>query len=398
MIGNAKKGSVWGGTKVTAAGMPLVNQAESLSKTNSISKSHKDVRFAAVWGLAVFTLVFGFTLAGCDNGTGGDPDKAAPPVASPAAGAVANGQQITLATATAGASIYYTTDGSTPTTESTLYSSPIAITAATTIKAIATKNGMTDSDVLTAAYTIDNTLVAMPVANPAAGAVQSGTRITLTCGTTGASIYYTTDGSTPTTASTLYSSPIQITAATTIKAIATKSGMTDSSVMTAAYTISAAPAPEGAPAKLASTATAAQAKAKLQEIVNYSGTSAAVKTFAQEGISMWDDEIAPNWNEAKTTTIAMINDMIDHISDPNYNPEDEHDDEDVKPANLPPTADYGEALAKLDEIIEYCETHHGNDSIKQWAEGMKTTTTPEAWDSQSADFITNINGAISNLR
>ncbi|MDR0539761.1 MAG: hypothetical protein LBG74_04565 [Spirochaetaceae bacterium] len=68
MLGNAKKGSVWGGTKVTAAGMPLVNQAESLSKTNSRSKSRRDARFAA--GLSLLALVFSLGLIGC----GGDDD------------------------------------------------------------------------------------------------------------------------------------------------------------------------------------------------------------------------------------------------------------------------------------------------------------------------------------
>ncbi|MHC6204150.1 chitobiase/beta-hexosaminidase C-terminal domain-containing protein [Breznakiellaceae bacterium SP9] len=79
--------------------------------------------------------------------------------------------------------------------------------------------------------------VATPTASSAAGAVTSGTAITLSTTTAGAAIYYTTNGTTPTTAGTRYTSPISITTATTIKAIAVKSGMANSSVLTAAYTI-----------------------------------------------------------------------------------------------------------------------------------------------------------------
>jgi hypothetical protein len=81
-------------------------------------------------------------------------ETAAMPAASPGAGAVSSGTTVSLSTSTGGAVIYYTTNGNTPTTSSTAYTSPIPITAATTIKAIAVKSGMTNSDVLTASYTI----------------------------------------------------------------------------------------------------------------------------------------------------------------------------------------------------------------------------------------------------
>lgn len=79
--------------------------------------------------------------------------KVATPTFSPATWESGESLDVTLACATDGASIYYTTDGSTPTSESTAYSSKITISATTTIKAIAVKSTMTDSDVATKAYT-----------------------------------------------------------------------------------------------------------------------------------------------------------------------------------------------------------------------------------------------------
>jgi hypothetical protein len=82
------------------------------------------------------------------------PDTVTTPTAIPAAGTVASGSTITLAATTEGATIYYTTNGDIPTTSSTEYTSPIAITADLTIKAFAVKEGMTNSDILEAAYMI----------------------------------------------------------------------------------------------------------------------------------------------------------------------------------------------------------------------------------------------------
>jgi hypothetical protein len=79
---------------------------------------------------------------------------------------------------------------------------------------------------------------ATPTATPGAGAVESGTEVTLETTTDGAVIYYTLDGSTPTAASSLYGGAIEITEAVTIKAIAVRPGMNNSAVMEEAYTIS----------------------------------------------------------------------------------------------------------------------------------------------------------------
>ena len=83
------------------------------------------------------------------------------------------------------------------------------------------------------------TTVATPTASPAAGAVAAGTKVALSTSTEGAKIYYTTDGTTPSVDSDVYSTPIIVTSAVTIKAIAVKEGADPSTVLSAAYTISA---------------------------------------------------------------------------------------------------------------------------------------------------------------
>ena len=76
------------------------------------------------------------------------------PTFSPAAGTYTTAQDVTISCETTGATIHYTTDGSVPTASSPTYSSAIPVSTTTTIKAIAVKNGMTNSSVATATYTI----------------------------------------------------------------------------------------------------------------------------------------------------------------------------------------------------------------------------------------------------
>ena len=80
-------------------------------------------------------------------------------------------------------------------------------------------------------------IVATPIFSIESGAVDSGTSVTITCGTEGAKIYYTTDGTEPAASSTEYTAAISVTAAVTLKAIAVKDGMNNSAVASASYTI-----------------------------------------------------------------------------------------------------------------------------------------------------------------
>jgi len=166
------------------------------------------------------------------------------PTFNPTSGTYGADINVAITSATSGATIYYTTDGTTPTTASTPYSgSPISIAGdgtTKTIKAIAVKSGLTDSTVATATFVINYSMVSQPQFTPIAGNYMTDQSVSITSATSGATIYYTTNGTTPTTASTVYTAPIAVGGdgtTTTIKAIAVKSGLTDSTEADATYTI-----------------------------------------------------------------------------------------------------------------------------------------------------------------
>ena len=122
------------------------------------------------------------------------------------------------------AAIHYTTDGSTPTAASATYTGPLTFTATTTLKAIAVKNGEV-SEIGTFNYTQDNP-PAVVTATPGDGTVFTTTQsVTLNTVTPGSTIYYTINGTNPTTASTVYAGAISLSASTQIRAMASKGGV-----------------------------------------------------------------------------------------------------------------------------------------------------------------------------
>jgi hypothetical protein len=148
----------------------------------------KKLLFAALPALITiaFTVI---ALSGCDllNTTedGGGPAKVATPAALPGEGALLAGDTVALSTETEGAFIYYTTDGATPDRDSAQYGDPIVIDRALTIKALAVKEGLQDSDILEAAYTVTETsppgkaITAFSFTVPAAMGIIDGTSITV---------------------------------------------------------------------------------------------------------------------------------------------------------------------------------------------------------------------------
>ena len=287
-------------------------------------------------------------IVGCasSGSTSGNPaTAAAAPQFSPASGVYPTPQTVTLSDTTAGAVIYYTTDGSVPTTSSKPYSGAISVSGSQMIQALASAPQGTPSAVANASYTIappvvnassfhfgsvtvntavtdtvatitNNDATASPIAlsitgdpsftlvtgkscgaqlvpnascpiviayDPTAAGTQTGTvsvqftagsgtpsvvaltgdaaapapgpiaatpQFSLTPGiystsqtvtigdvTAGATLYYTTDGSVPTTGSSQYSGPISVSGSEVIQALATAPNYTTSAVASASYTI-----------------------------------------------------------------------------------------------------------------------------------------------------------------
>ncbi len=170
------------------------------------------------------------------------------PVISPAGGSYTTTQSVTITDANTNATIYYTVDGSTPTSASTKYSGAITVSTSETINAIATLNGEASSQVATAAFTLTGTgpsqMLPDPVITPNGGSFSSVPQVvTITDANASALIYYTLDGSTPPSAtSILYTKPINLENAGAINAVAIASGYLNSNVVTANFAFSLTPA------------------------------------------------------------------------------------------------------------------------------------------------------------
>ena len=137
---------------------------------------------------------------------------------------------VTLTCNTENAVIHYTLDGTDPDASSTVYISPFALSDNTTIKAIAIKNDKT-STIVTKVYEVPEQTI---VTEPEIIITENG-EVTLVNSTDGATIYYTTDGTNPSTSSQVYSEAFVIASGTTIKAIAVKNNV-QSLIVSKTYT------------------------------------------------------------------------------------------------------------------------------------------------------------------
>jgi len=150
---------------------------------------------------------------------------------------ILGGKSVTITTADDDTVIYYTTDGSNPTVNSTVYSSPIEFTEAGeyTVKAISVTKSYEASEIKTETVTV--TRAQAPVANVSSGFVSSGTEIKLVSDIEGANIYYTVDGTVPDRDSEKFVDGIVINENVKIKAIVIAEGYAESEICEFEYTI-----------------------------------------------------------------------------------------------------------------------------------------------------------------
>lgn len=224
-------------------------------------------------------------LAVLASGLLGGCKKSDAPVFTPPPGTYTGTQYVTMTSATFGAAILFTTDGTNPSCEKasqgrgggTMYSSPVEISNDTTLKAVSCALARAESVVTVGKYVIKAPeVVATPQFSPAAGTYVSTQSVTISSTTTDAVVHYTSDGSAPTCASSAFAGPITVAASTTLNAIACASGKIDSAIATAAYIITP-------PADAPTFVPAAGAYTSVQQVTIASTTAGATFRYTTDG-------------------------------------------------------------------------------------------------------------------
>ena len=160
--------------------------------------------------------------------------QAGTPTFSPGGGSYSTTQTVTISSVTQSATIYYTTDGSTPSTNSAVYSGAVTVASSETVQALATYTGFSNSNIGSATYIIQ---ASTPTFSPVAGSYGTPQTVTISDTTLSTTIYYTTDGSTPSTSSPVYYTPVTVSSNETLEALATAPGINNSTVATGVYSI-----------------------------------------------------------------------------------------------------------------------------------------------------------------
>lgn len=162
-----------------------------------------------------------------------------PPVIAPAAGTFADSVLVSITCATPDALIYYTTDGSTPSLNSELYTGAFKLYASASVKAISVL-GEEVSNLVSKVYTISITPLPNPVIDPNGGSFADSVLVNITCVDVTADIRFTLDGTEPGENSLLFEAPFYLYTNTIVKAIALK-GNNSSAMVSADFVITETP-------------------------------------------------------------------------------------------------------------------------------------------------------------
>ena len=154
------------------------------------------------------------------------------PIFTPSTGKYGLDQTVEIANSTENSIIYYTIDGSRPSSSSSKYVTPITISSPVTIKAIAYKFGWSYSDTIEASFSFQ---VETPLLYPGGNFYDKDQNVIISPTIIGAGIKYTTNGSTPDLSSDDYTSPILINSTTTLNAISVKGDMEPSNIAFGEY-------------------------------------------------------------------------------------------------------------------------------------------------------------------
>lgn len=170
-----------------------------------------------------------------------------PPFISPGTGIYSTIQKVSMSTATAGAEIWYTTNGnlplfSTPNSFTRKYTGPIQVDRTTTINAVAIKTGVQNSSNTRVVLTINLAQsIGSVVFSPAPGIYSVPTSVSMSCNVPEAQIFYSTNGNTPRIDvfnyfTRLYSVPLVVSVSTNFKAMGVKAGLINGPVTNGVYT------------------------------------------------------------------------------------------------------------------------------------------------------------------
>lgn len=188
-----------------------------------------------IW-FVIYTIFTVFVIISCSDST--EPKKkVAAPRFDPPGGVYEKLQVVYISCETPSALIRFTIDGSEPDEFSEIFTEGLIIDKQTTVKAVGFRDGWRNSGVVTEEYVIDLIQVDTPVFKPSGGVYDFPVQVQIVSGTEGTDIFYTLDGSEPTSDAILYEDFVYIGTSAVLKARAYKENLFESDITEDYYEI-----------------------------------------------------------------------------------------------------------------------------------------------------------------